>query len=255
MVGRYKLLVSQPKFKSQNNGWKQLNGSWTASDDSQWPCNTQDGPLDQILPGVPGQLPCLFDLNTDNGEHVNIAADNKPLVQAMWAQLNRTVLTTYLHGASGPAGNPGGVVRCSPAKLLGACNLQCAKAYYAGKSGVADPREPRISDGNDDLFGPQCGMTLLKGTCLRGGSSKSVGTLHTATATGCCAACQQNRECTEWTYNLEEGKKPCRLKSGSGNVLADPNCTSGTSGPSPPPSDCPDIPSADFPVCGVPGCE
>ena len=30
IAGRWKLLVSQPYFKSQNNGWKQPDGVWRA---------------------------------------------------------------------------------------------------------------------------------------------------------------------------------------------------------------------------------
>ena len=62
VAGKYKLLVAQPNFKTQNNGWKYPNGSWVPSDDKAWPCNAQDGPLTQVLPGVPGNGLCLFDL-------------------------------------------------------------------------------------------------------------------------------------------------------------------------------------------------
>ena len=35
---------------------------------------------------------------------VNIAPTNLALVHSLWQKLNATILTTYLHGASGPAG-------------------------------------------------------------------------------------------------------------------------------------------------------
>jgi hypothetical protein len=130
--GQYKLLVSQPYFKSQNSGWKQPNGQWKPSQDKDWPCNFQDvSPAESALPiPHPGKTPCLFDIRSDPGEHTNIASANPSIVKKLWGQLNQTVLTqrdcngwTYK-----PIPGPGGT--CSPAKLLGACNAQCAKAKW-----------------------------------------------------------------------------------------------------------------------------
>lgn len=62
VAGDYKLLVAQPNFKANNNGWRYPNGSWVESVDADWPCNKQDGPLDQVLPGIWGNDLCLFDV-------------------------------------------------------------------------------------------------------------------------------------------------------------------------------------------------
>eukprot|EP01065_Artemidia_motanka_P043016 TRINITY_DN5886_c0_g1_i2.p1 TRINITY_DN5886_c0_g1~~TRINITY_DN5886_c0_g1_i2.p1 ORF type:complete len:352 (+),score=108.59 TRINITY_DN5886_c0_g1_i2:90-1145(+) len=148
VAGRYKLLVSQPHFKSQNNGWKQPDGTWEPSDDKEWDCNFQDvAPSVSALP-VPasGKKPCLFDVHSDPSERKNIAASNTALVQQLWAALNATVLTqrdcqgwTYR-----PIPGPDGT--CSPAALLGDCSdsaTKCAKAKWESYGG---------SDG------PQCGV-------------------------------------------------------------------------------------------------
>lgn len=62
IAGDYKLLVSQPNYKHPNNGWRYPNGTWIESKDADWPCNKEDGPLDQILPGIPGNPVCLFNV-------------------------------------------------------------------------------------------------------------------------------------------------------------------------------------------------
>jgi len=133
--GRYKLLVSQPLFKTQNNGWKQPNGTWVEADPADWPCAAQDlSPLTSFLPGVPGHTPCLFDLVADPGEHTNIAAQNGGLVRDLWARLNASVLTMRdCSGWSGPVPGPDG--SCSPAKLLGHCDEGCANGYWQGRFG------------------------------------------------------------------------------------------------------------------------
>ena len=85
---RYKLLVSQPHFKSQNSGWKQPDGKWRAPNATEKPqCVGQDAdPSASFLP-VPakGALPCLFDLDADPGEHHDISGD----------QFQRMVLVRY----------------------------------------------------------------------------------------------------------------------------------------------------------------
>jgi len=131
IMGQYKLLVSQPHFKTQNSGWKQPDGTWKKSDDTEWPCNFQDvAPGQSALPVPhPGKTPCLFDVRSDPGEHVNIARDNPTIVQKLWAQLNQTILTQRdCSGWSGPIKGPGGT--CSPASLLGVCNTACAQAKW-----------------------------------------------------------------------------------------------------------------------------
>jgi len=130
--GKYKLLVSQPHFKTQNNGWKQKDGTWLPSQDDQWPCNFQDvSPAASALPVPhPGKTPCLFDLVSDPSEHHNIAAANPGIVSKMWATLNASILAqrdcngwTY-RPIPGPSGS------CSPPELLGICNKKCAHAKW-----------------------------------------------------------------------------------------------------------------------------
>lgn len=133
LSGQYKLLVSQPYFKSQNSGWKQPDGTWKKMNADDWPCSFQDvSPKDSALPVPhPGKTPCLFDIRADPGEHVNIAKKNPDIVQKLWAELNATILTqrdcngwTY-EPIPGPSGT------CSPAKLLGKCDSTCAKKKWA----------------------------------------------------------------------------------------------------------------------------
>eukprot|EP01060_Flectonema_neradi_P016533 TRINITY_DN2315_c0_g1_i2.p1 TRINITY_DN2315_c0_g1~~TRINITY_DN2315_c0_g1_i2.p1 ORF type:complete len:535 (+),score=103.15 TRINITY_DN2315_c0_g1_i2:55-1659(+) len=138
IVGEYKLLVAQPYFKTQNNGWKQPNGTWIESLDSAWPCNHQDLPPTQShLPGN-GLVPCLFNLRGDSGEHVNLASSNMDLVNELWGKLNNTILTTRdCSGWTGPIPGPDG--KCSPAALIGKCNKTCAdqkwNSYGKGSGG------------------------------------------------------------------------------------------------------------------------
>ena len=138
LSGKYKLVVSQPFFKNQNNGWKQPNGTWIAAPNDSWPCNYQDlPPSESHLPGN-GRLPCLFDVRADEGEHNNIAMENMELVNELWAKLNHTVLTTRdCSGWTGPIPGPGG--RCSPPALVGKCDKTCAdkkwRSYGKGSGG------------------------------------------------------------------------------------------------------------------------
>ena len=141
IAGRFKLLVSQPFFKTQNNGWKRRDGTWRAPNASETvPCMSQDLPPNVSFFPVPtkGRLPCLFDLRADPGEHHNLAADNVDLVMKLWAQLNATVGTqrdcqgwTYPkpHAIPGPR-QPGGGTSCSPPELIGNCTTACAQAKW-----------------------------------------------------------------------------------------------------------------------------
>ena len=70
IAGNYKLIVAQPFFKSQNNGWKHKNGSWS-SDNGGLPvedCTFQTlSPAKSFFP-VPHNntmQPCLFDIRKD----------------------------------------------------------------------------------------------------------------------------------------------------------------------------------------------
>ena len=146
LVGNYKLLVAQNFGWSHtnDNGWKQPgNGSdvwksekWIAPS-KPYPCGATDGPGHlATLPGVPGQLPCLFDLSVDKTEHDDLGADpaHHELLMSMWDLLNRTVLTAFCKNVSGGSGGGSGC-NSSPAKLLGPCNAPCAQAHWKGSSG------------------------------------------------------------------------------------------------------------------------
>ena len=141
LAGRYKLLVSQPYFKTQNNGWKGRDGTWRAPNASESvSCMSQDLPPGESFFPVPttGRLPCLFNLRADPGEHRDLASENVDLVTKLWAQLNASVGTQRdcsgwaypkPHVVPGPA-QPGGGTSCSPPALLGACNVDCAQAKW-----------------------------------------------------------------------------------------------------------------------------
>jgi len=67
IAANYKLLVSQPYFKSENNGWKDQNGTWS-DDNGGLPmadCVNQDLPPAESFFPVPHNSslrPCLFDI-------------------------------------------------------------------------------------------------------------------------------------------------------------------------------------------------
>jgi len=150
IAGRYKLLVSQPHFKSQNSGWKQPDGSWEKSNDD--PCVGQDlAPKESGLP-VPakGKTPCLYDLVADPSERSNIAAGNADLVRDLWSALNRSIAGYRdCNGWSGPIKGPEG--SCSPPDLIGVCDAKCAQNKWA-------------QYGNSD--GPICGVPGCDGTSV-----------------------------------------------------------------------------------------
>eukprot|EP01060_Flectonema_neradi_P008760 TRINITY_DN1626_c0_g1_i4.p1 TRINITY_DN1626_c0_g1~~TRINITY_DN1626_c0_g1_i4.p1 ORF type:complete len:552 (+),score=94.24 TRINITY_DN1626_c0_g1_i4:43-1698(+) len=154
--GEYKLLIGQPHFKWQNNGWRQPNGTWIASNNTEWPCNKQDGPPSNTsngyLPGN-GLPPCLFNVRTDASEKINIGPSNPDIVARLWRQLNETALTTRdCSGFSGPVPGPGG--QCSPPELIGHCDVNCSAAFWATKY----PVHPHsfFSPSDDVGPGPVC---------------------------------------------------------------------------------------------------
>merc|ERR1712080_15160 len=161
------------------------------------PCTHQDLPLDNILPGVTGQSPCLFDITNDEREMHDIAQKNPELVSELWLALNRSVLTSYLHGASGPIGNPGKIGRCSPSKLIGPCNATCAKEYFSKWNDVS-----------------KCSMDIVPGIAFRGGGS-AYKKINTTDADVCCAACDTDGPslCSHWTLNPTD-PPACHLKGG-----------------------------------------
>eukprot|EP00041_Stephanoeca_diplocostata_P018292 m.382106 g.382106 ORF g.382106 m.382106 type:complete len:730 (-) comp20970_c1_seq32:2839-5028(-) len=156
IAGKWKLLVSQPHFKSQNNGWKSPNGTWrqpTASETLN--CQLQDvapstSPLP--VPGKAGVLPCLFDLRADPGEHEDLSAGNIDVVHELWTMLNTSVLGqrdcsgwSYKgtnHGIPGPW-QPDGTTRycvSSDISALAQCNgaiwvcTGCTSQSHIGQS-------------------------------------------------------------------------------------------------------------------------
>ena len=150
IVGRFKLLVAQ-NFgwrHTSDNGWKKPgnNGTdpWKGAEwitpTTPYPCEATDGPGHLgTLPGIVGQLPCLFDLDADETEHTDLGADSDylDLINSMWDTLNRTLLTAFCKNLS-TSHLPGVATGCnsSPAKLLGPCNATCAKAYWNVKGHV-----------------------------------------------------------------------------------------------------------------------
>ena len=160
VAGKWKLLVSQPAFKTQNSGWKDQNGTWRAPNATEiHDCIAQNhapGGAANVLP-IPkkGGHACLFDLRADPGEHVDVSQSNLDVVVKLTAALNLAVLTqrdcsgwTYKASGSeydipGPL-QPDGTKSCSPPKLIGHCDAQCANLHWKKAFGVGD--------------GPICGL-------------------------------------------------------------------------------------------------
>jgi hypothetical protein len=172
VAANYKLLVSQPYFKSQNNGWKTADGVWS-TDNNGIPlvdCAQQDvSPIASFFP-VPHNAslrPCLFDVRKDPGERHDLSAQFPAIVEELWAALNATILTTrdctgwtykgtvgQIPGPTQPSTDPeaNATTSCSPAQRKGPCNTACAKDYWeqnwqSGSHGAGSHGTP-----------PQCGV-------------------------------------------------------------------------------------------------
>ena len=98
IAANYKLIVAQPFFKFQNNGWKDQNGTWS-SENSGLPledCTYQTlSPASSFFP-VPHNAslkPCLYDIRKDPSERHNLAEQLPAIVEELWAALNTTILT------------------------------------------------------------------------------------------------------------------------------------------------------------------
>ena len=131
----YKLLVAQPSVSTMSansieTGWRQPNGTWVddgGTDTGPWgaTCNKF---LDRT-----NLNPCLFDLENDDSEKLDLASDAQfaSLVPQLWAMLNLTVeATSYISR--------------SPAGLLGPCNATCAGVVWEDEYGGGP--------------GPECGV-------------------------------------------------------------------------------------------------
>jgi len=144
VAGKWKLLVSQPHFKSQNNGWKSREGVWRQPNTTEtMPCMGQDvAPSKSSLP-LPNGTVCLFDVRADPGEHWDVASSNSDVVTELYASLNNAILGQRdCSGWSGPVPGPYDPFRkrtgCSPPELMGVCNDACANAKWKAFDAKAD---------------------------------------------------------------------------------------------------------------------
>ena len=98
IAANYKLIVAQPFFKFQNNGWKAQNGTWSSENSGLPPedCTYQTlSPASSFFP-VPHNAslkPCLYDIRKDPSERHNLAEQLPAIVEELWAALNTTILT------------------------------------------------------------------------------------------------------------------------------------------------------------------
>lgn len=142
--GNTKLLVAQ-NFgwpHGSDNGWKGPefpSGNFENITGKSYSCDQIDLPGDlSTLPGIPGSRPCLFQVDTDPRETIDMAAAGSnpnsqilETVNRLWAILNNTVLTAFCRNLT-----TGGCMS-SPKNLLGPCNTECASDYWKTISGVA----------------------------------------------------------------------------------------------------------------------
>ena len=141
LAGDHKLLVAQ-NFgwpHTADNGWKPASGGQFTKPSETMPCMATDlaGGLNGSLPGVPGQLPCLFDTSADESERHDVAESNAALVTELWAELNHTVLTAFCKVGTEFSKTPG--CDSTPPDMLGSCDPACASKYWRGKGGGAGP--------------------------------------------------------------------------------------------------------------------
>jgi hypothetical protein len=173
LAGDHKLIVAQ-NFgwpHDNDNGWMAQNSSkFDSTGASAFPCSATDSTAAQgELPGVPGQIPCLFDTTKDESERSNLAAgvtvaqvqaaivgdaDTQPASAAMvadlWDRLNRTVLTAFCKNITKANYGTNGC-GTSPKALLGNCDKVCAGKYWKAQYGPSSN-------------GPYCGVPGCNGT-------------------------------------------------------------------------------------------
>ena len=170
VAGRHKLLVAQNDHGNpySQNGWQDTAGAWHGQQ-MQLGCERIDlaGGLNGSLPGVPGHLPCIFDLSVDSSERHDLvsASASDPsrraatglLLQELWSVLNHTVLTAFCKGLGKWPLEPknesvahvaGAGCQSSPPALLGHCNETCAYAHWTSAYGAPA----------HGITGPICGV-------------------------------------------------------------------------------------------------
>eukprot|EP00040_Diaphanoeca_grandis_P032979 m.200923 g.200923 ORF g.200923 m.200923 type:complete len:656 (-) comp32783_c0_seq1:107-2074(-) len=153
IAGDMKLLVAQNNGWSHgdDNGWKNHSSGFENITGRSYACDQTDLPGDLqpgAWPGIPGSLPCLFDVGGDMRETTDLLdARSNPdptthaRAMALWTILNHTHLTAFCRNVNNLQG-----CNSSPEKMLGPCNAACAAAYWE-----------KISPGKGG-GGPICGV-------------------------------------------------------------------------------------------------
>ncbi|KAK3280570.1 hypothetical protein CYMTET_11595 [Cymbomonas tetramitiformis] len=121
LKGKYKLMVSQRGNTHQDYdefeaGWRHPNLTWVQ------PSNRTCGVVNGNWTNTKGHfIPCLFDLEADPREEVDLSAAMPKLRDLMYKQLNDTWRTFY--------------VARSPPELLGHCDSECADKKWVSMRG------------------------------------------------------------------------------------------------------------------------
>ena len=125
VAGRYKLVTAMPdpdlmKEKHVELGWRSPDGSWEEADAAKWSCSTFE---DRRV-----FRPCLFDIEEDEREKVDLSSKFPQLTMKLWKRLNETLRTRY--------------ATRSPPELLGTCDTSCAAKHFAQPAAKKHLRHP-----------------------------------------------------------------------------------------------------------------